>query len=446
MEGRASIDKVKKFILTGIIIWASVLIILIISMLIGGLDWILIYLANELHIKPKLVFLITFLFIIFLLSLSIFFSIILINRLEELYYGRKDMEREIEKLKAEKNYSLLCLEIAQNLSSALNKEKLMRLILDSFISFTKTEREKAMGYLLSYSYQTGKFEYQIGYDIDKSLLEKTEFSPSEQIISEIISKKEPIFLESISAFSLIKKEKLHSLGINTYLVSIPLIIENEVRGIMNLFLSSSLYQLLRERKMWLSLLAYLCSIALGSAMQSESAVIDRLTELYNHSHFQKSLRQEIERCARYRSEASLLMLDIDYFKSVNDTYGHLAGDMVLQHIGKILKEHTRFNDLCARYGGEEFTIILPATDIEGAVKKAEELRKVIEEYNFPLSERETIKITVSIGVVSFGGPKGERIERTKLLNWVDTELYRAKKEGRNRVCFRTDGDDNKGLS
>lgn len=432
-------EKINKIILAGFIIWASVLIILIISILIGGLDWILLYLASELNIQANFVFLVTFLFVIILLLATILFSLTIAHMIKDLKKSREKMRKEIQQIKEEskeeKNHNLLFLEIAQNLSSALGKQKLMQLILNSFIKFTQTSEESSIGYLLCYSYQSGKFEYQIGYDIEASAFSKLELSFSEGIISELARKKEILLFENIETKHLfIKKERMSLLGLNTFLVSIPLILENELRGIVNLFLSAPIYQLLKEKKPWLSLLSHLSSVALGSAMQSELAIIDRLTELYNHSHFQICLEQEIKRCIRYKSESGLLMLDIDHFKSVNDTYGHSAGDTVLRHMGKILKEQSRFNDICGRYGGEEFTIILPSTDIKGATRKANVLREVIEKYNFPLSNS-SIKITVSIGVVSFAGSEDKEISRIKILNQVDKQLYRAKKEGRNKVCF-----------
>ena len=160
------------------------------------------------------------------------------------------------------------------------------------------------------------------------------------------------------------------------------------------------------------------------------AAIDDLTGLYNSRMYHSMLTGEIARAQRHGRPVSVLMLDIDYFKCVNDDYGHLAGDRVLERLGLLLKERTRGGNSVCRYGGEEFTIILPELGGEVACETAERLREIVEQTRFDIGENRKIKITVSIGVAAFPESAGTAEELTKA---ADIALYAAKEEGRNRV-------------
>ncbi len=157
---------------------------------------------------------------------------------------------------------------------------------------------------------------------------------------------------------------------------------------------------------------------------------DELTELCNVREFRRLLQIELERSARHNRPFSLLLLDIDHFKLVNDNYGHLAGDKVLHQIGLSIKAILRPSDLGARYGGEEFAIILPETDMEMACTVAERIRGEIASWNICIESVKKIRVTVSIGVATY--PE-DGIEPAALISRVDERLYTAKELGRNRV-------------
>ncbi|MBI5097196.1 MAG: diguanylate cyclase, partial [Nitrospirae bacterium] len=159
---------------------------------------------------------------------------------------------------------------------------------------------------------------------------------------------------------------------------------------------------------------------------------DGLTGLYNHREFQKRLEGEISRASRYASPLSLLMMDIDYFKKVNDTYGHPSGDTILRSIGTVILQEIRGSDLAARYGGEEMTVILPETGSSNAFTFAERIRKKIHEIPMTVLAGETIHVTVSIGVASF---PGDAHDREGLIDTADQALYFAKEKGRNRTIL-----------
>lgn len=156
---------------------------------------------------------------------------------------------------------------------------------------------------------------------------------------------------------------------------------------------------------------------------------DGLTEIYNKRYFLEALEREISRSQRYRRPLSMLIFDVDHFKRINDTYGHLAGDYVLQALAKLISTRSRREEIFARYGGEEFAILLPETTVEGALELADQLRMRVESYKF-VFEAEEIPITVSIGVTA---TDGDPISPHELIQRADTKLYQAKGEGRNCV-------------
>lgn len=162
----------------------------------------------------------------------------------------------------------------------------------------------------------------------------------------------------------------------------------------------------------------------------ELSITDGLTGLYNHRHLIRILESEYRRALRYRRNFALLMVDVDYFKQVNDTYGHPCGDKVLQNIARLFKECVRTTDIVARYGGDEIAIILLETNKATALKVSEKLRRVVEKYPFEW-EGEVFQVTVSIGVASVL-EKGIE-DWNGLLNAADKALYQAKERNRNTV-------------
>jgi len=171
------------------------------------------------------------------------------------------------------------------------------------------------------------------------------------------------------------------------------------------------------------------NVALHETVQRQ-AVTDELTGLSNHRRFQDTLASEVERARRFDAALGLVMLDIDNFKSVNDTHGHQVGDLVLAQVARVLRDQSREIDEPARYGGEELAVVLPGTDLEGAYNLAERVRAGIEELAFPLSDGGMLRVTASFGAASIpesaGDPPG-------LVGAADSALYVAKRSGKNRT-------------
>ncbi|MFL5826551.1 MAG: GGDEF domain-containing protein, partial [Thermoleophilaceae bacterium] len=148
-------------------------------------------------------------------------------------------------------------------------------------------------------------------------------------------------------------------------------------------------------------------------------------------HFHQTLDYEVERTRRFQSEVSLVMMDIDNFKHVNDTYGHQQGDLVLLEVGRVLRELSRDIDEPARYGGEELAVILPQTDVSGAELAAERMRTAIEQLEIRrVDDDGLLRVTASFGVASLPGTASTK---DRLIAAADQALYRAKRGGKNRV-------------
>lgn len=170
------------------------------------------------------------------------------------------------------------------------------------------------------------------------------------------------------------------------------------------------------------------------AQMKKNAHTDHLTSLNNLRQFEVSLRQELDRAVQHHHNLSILAIDIDHFKAINDKYGHPAGDAVLKQLGKLLIEHSRSFDIVSRNGGEEFSVLLLDCPSTHAMRIAERIRLAIQDHVFRLPDERKIRITVSIGVASYSdidpGENGQQ-----LVQLADQALYHAKAGGRNQVCL-----------
>lgn len=175
-----------------------------------------------------------------------------------------------------------------------------------------------------------------------------------------------------------------------------------------------------------------CSFALSQQLKIESlkdaAIIDPLTGCYNRREFENQLKRNIASAARHKNDMSMFMFDLDHFKNINDTYGHPAGDKVLQEITRLVQKSMRSGDILARYGGEEFIAILPETDKIKAMELADRLREKISKLKIT-HNKSTIKITASFGVSQLN----LNADMDKIVQDADNMLYRAKNNGRNTV-------------
>lgn len=215
--------------------------------------------------------------------------------------------------------------------------------------------------------------------------------------------------------------------------AVPLKTGDEVFGVM--VMASAMPRELSAAEMErLAVLGNQSSLALQNALLHEElellSITDRLTDLFNHGHLQQRLDEEVNRSARFGHSIAVIMLDIDDFKAFNDAYGHTKGDEVLKGLSEVIRSCLRESDIAARYGGEEFALVLPETQIAGAVEVAERIRADFAALEFCSGGGECIGRTVSVGVAEY--PR-DGSTPTRMIEAADAAMYRAKRAGKNRV-------------
>jgi diguanylate cyclase (GGDEF)-like protein len=236
------------------------------------------------------------------------------------------------------------------------------------------------------------------------------------------------------------KDIIAPLGIRSIVV-IPVIFRDEVIGSLLLRTSRRKHTFSKKEIKLLIALANASANALYNAFLYERldkektkleklAITDYLTGIYNIRYFYNRIEEEFSRTERYSVPLSCIMLDIDHFKLINDSYGHRIGDLVLREFAQLVKRHTRKSDLFARYGGEEFILLLPQTPIKGALIEAGRLMKIIKEHQFR-SIKEGHRIAVSMGISSTPNKKIKNYD--DLIQLADNALFRAKEKGRDRI-------------
>jgi diguanylate cyclase (GGDEF)-like protein len=218
-------------------------------------------------------------------------------------------------------------------------------------------------------------------------------------------------------------------------IAVPMVSQDTVLGLIHLRFDRSYRQMSETNMRFLNTMAGSAANALRNAQLFEEmehyARTDFLTGLPNHRSFQSQLSSEWSRAQRHNNPLSLLMIDLDFLKSVNDHFGHPAGDMVIRGIGETIRSSCREFDFAARYGGEEFTVILPETPLDEAMSVAERIRVRIAEHDFPGISA----VTASIGVSNY---PSNAFDKQDLIRLADDALYVAKKEGRDRVSYLND--------
>lgn len=263
-------------------------------------------------------------------------------------------------------------------------------------------------------------------------VEKTAFKPQGTLLDMFKKNPEPHFINDVRDYDQpllpFKTRDVSSICF------VPLIYGDEHIGML-VFLSNKVGAFNPYQKELLSILGTQGSMAIANAKAhaeiEKMATTDGLTGLFNHRRFQERLSEEFKRLERFSEPLSLLLIDIDYFKKVNDTYGHPAGDKILQGVADILRNTIRDIDIAARYGGEEFAAILLNTETTGAKNMAERLRKTTAETVFKVDGK-PLNITISIGIANTLGPSGGKED---LIEKADQALYHAKNKGRNRFVL-----------
>lgn len=235
---------------------------------------------------------------------------------------------------------------------------------------------------------------------------------------------------------------LRDKGPNQVNFAIPLIADQESLGVLQAMVpltgeTEEIADRIEKSEAMLVALAKHISLAIKTPILYNRAVVDGLTGLYTKRHFQHQLANYFNASKRLDKPLSLIMIDIDFFKKINDRYGHLTGDRTLAAISLTISKTIRQYDSAYRYGGEELSVLLPESDMNDAVLVAERIRRKIAEEEFTTEDDKKIRVTVSLGVAAF---RPELAEMKQLIAEADTALYFAKQSGRNQVICLKDGE------
>lgn len=332
-----------------------------------------------------------------------------------------------------KDFSLLY-ELGQSISSTIEISELYRLLQD--VLPKRLGLQKFAILIADKKQEFLNIRSANGFEESENIFDLS-FRIGEGISGEVVSTGQLLHVPNMAAES----RFIHYIGEETTegsVVSVPLRYKRDILGVMNCARADK-NGFSEEDIRLITLVANQIALAVENAKlytkTRELAVRDELTGIYNRRHFQEVLKMEWKRAIRFKRHLSLLMIDIDHFKKLNDTYGHLYGDKVLREVSNIILKNIREVDTVARFGGEEFVALLPDTDKLGAMVVGEKLRQLVEAQKFDDIVRHHAPLTISTGISVF---LEDAKEIDDLIDHADVALYDAKDNGRNRVVVYAD--------
>jgi len=339
--------------------------------------------------------------------------------------------------------SLHNLSILYNISQAVNfiddLKGLIQVILGRALETIDAEKGSLMLYDITDNTLQVKVVYGLKdpkaeFDINNGVIECSKLKVNEGIAGKVFAEKKSIITNLGQNDPRFKQANIAN-NISS-MICVPLIAKGEAIGVINITNKKNNKLFNKQDLEFIEALSNQAAIAIDNAKLYELATKDGLTKLYIHRHFRSLLEAEITRASRYNHVVSLLMMDIDNFKHVNDTYGHLVGDRVLKEIAVTIKNTVRNIDVPARYGGEEFTVILPETAAKDATVIAERLRKNIAAIEIPLDDKVVLRTSISIGISEF---PSSATDSEELISTADQALYKAKNDGKNCIYVHHQG-------
>jgi diguanylate cyclase (GGDEF)-like protein len=341
---------------------------------------------------------------------------------------RKDQEREIKRQMH--NFSIIY-DVGKALNFVEDLTRFLSMLLDKAIDITWSQK----GSLMLYDEGSNELVTRIVRGLDPRLTEKImtgeikckRIKKGEGAAGKVFETGMPLIINDIKDDPIfVEREKSWAENI----LCVPLKVYDEAIGVINITNKRQLQHYTEEDIELVLALANQAATAINNARLYEMAITDGLTKVLIRRHFLKRLEDEIRRSKRYNHKLSLIMADFDNFKEINDTYGHQAGDRVLNQVGEVLRKSVRSSDFVGRYGGEEFCITLTETPTEGALVFANRLGSLIGSTEFS-DDNFIMRRTISIGVATFPDHAADLHE---LIKCADLALYKAKRDGRNKTC------------
>ncbi|PLY04539.1 MAG: sensor domain-containing diguanylate cyclase [Desulfuromonas sp.] len=287
---------------------------------------------------------------------------------------------------------------------------------------------------------TGELCFEIAVSPVAQQLKGVRLPAGEGIAGYVVEQGEPLLVPDVSKNEHYSEKIGEQTGFVTQsIVCVPLKIHDKVLGVIQLLNSMEQGEFKGSDLRILSTIADFAAIAMENARLvdkvRELTITDDLTGLYNSRHFQKLIDYEVERARRQGTEVSLVFLDLDHFKQVNDTYGHLTGSRLLSEVGRTIAANTRKVDHAARYGGDEFVILLPGAGNDNALGMVNSLRKLFRETDFRSDCGQPINVTSSVGIATY--PTNAK-NRRELIRLADEAMYAVKKSTRDGVLTAYD--------
>jgi diguanylate cyclase (GGDEF)-like protein len=332
--------------------------------------------------------------------------------------------------KTVKNLSILY-NIGRAMVHITNLKNLLKFILGEAIKTTEAQKGSLMLYdaaikRLVVRVVKGLPDARAEEAINNGDVECATFAPGEGIAGQVFQTLKPIVANAAEKDDRYAERDTSNVD---SILCIPLIASDEPVGVINITNKKTGKKFTDEDVELLSALGNQAAVAINNATLYEMAITDELTKLFIRRYFNVRLDTELKRSRRYARKMTLAIADLDHFKAVNDQFGHQVGDAVLAKVAETIKSSVREIDTAARFGGEEFAIILPETDLDGAMIVADRVRDAVAKLEIPGLPR---RITISIGLACY--PEHAE-DNAAVIRAADAALYEAKRQGRNRVCI-----------
>ncbi len=268
------------------------------------------------------------------------------------------------------------------------------------------------------------------YDRDRDVFSRLRIGRGEGATGQVVAREAPVLIDDLAAATDIDPGPAGTEGVRSWL-GVPVFLHGACEGVLVVQSRQAAAFTAQDQRLLVSL-ALQVAAALENAHLYEMAMVDGLTGLFVRRYFDARIEEEIERSRRFGTPFAVVMMDIDDFKHLNDTHGHLAGDRVLRDIAAIVKTNMRGVDTAARYGGEELALILPRTELVAALNQAERVRASIAEHRIAgEADCPVLAVTASFGIAAY--PESGATTAEDLVRRADRALYRAKRTGKNRV-------------